>query len=149
MQSVVIDEDGDNDLAELGQCSRSGILLNSGRGIFTFSGTYGNGSASKSIALADFNRDGFKDVAYVNNTLNGTVTVMLNNRNGTFGTPTLHYAGDLPDDLAVGDFDGDGNPDIAIANSYLSQIIVLFNNSSGSFPGYSEIGGVDTPTGIA
>jgi hypothetical protein len=144
-----LDGDGDKDLADISQCSKAGILLNGGQGNFAFSGTYGTGSASKSIALADFNRDGFKDIAYVNNTVNGSVTVMFNNRNGTFGTPRWLYAGDLPDDLTVGDFDGDGNTDVAIANSYYSQILILLNNSTGSFPGYSEIYAGDTPTSIA
>lgn len=142
-----LDQDGDNDLADISQCFRSGILLNNGHSGFTFSGTYGNGDDSCSIALADFNRDGFKDIAYLNKAL-GNVTVMLNNRNATFSPPVWHYAGDLPDDLAIGDFDGDGNIDIAIANSYFSSIILLLNDSSGSFPGYSELAGGDTPTSI-
>lgn len=144
-----LDQDGDNDLADISQCSKAGILLNNGQGSFAFNGTYGNGSASKSIALADFNRDSYKDIAYVNSVVGGTITVMFNNRNGTFGSPIQLYASDLPDDLAVGDFDGDGNTDIAIANSYYSQIIILFNDSSGSFSsGYSELDGGDTPTSI-
>lgn len=143
-----LDQDGDNDLADISQCSKSGILLNNGQGSFAFKGAYGSGSASKSIALADFNRDGFKDIAYVNQTSNGTVTVMLNNKNGTFAPPSFHFAGDLPDALTVGDFDGDGTTDIAIANAYFSQIIVLFNSINGGFPGYSELGAGDTPSTI-
>lgn len=145
-----LDQDGDNDLADISQCSRAGILLNNGHGGFGFNGTYGSGSASKSIALADFNQDGFKDIVYVNNVVTGSVTVMYNNRNGSFGPPEQLYAGDLPDDVTTGDFDGDGTADIAIANSYFSQIILLFNDSpTGGFAGYSELNGADTPTSIA
>jgi hypothetical protein len=146
-----LDQDGDNDLADISQCSKAGILLNNGQGSFAFNGTYGNGFASKSIVLADLNRDGFKDIAYVNNGvgINGNITVLLNNRNGTFSAPMWYYAGDLPDDVTAGDFDGDGTTDVAIANSYYSQIIILFNDSPGGFSGYSELTGADTPTNIA
>lgn len=144
-----LDQDGDNDLADISQCSQAGILLNNGQGSFAFNGTYGNGSTSKSIALADFNRDGFKDIVYVNNVVNGSITLILNNRNGTFGSPRWLYAGDLPDDVTVGDYNGDGHTDLAIATAYFSQIIILFGNGTGSFPGYSELTEWDTPTSIA
>ena len=144
-----LDQDGDNDLADISQCSRAGVLLNNGQGSFGFNGTYGTGSSSKSIALGDFNRDGFKDIAYVNQVATGSVTVVYNNRNGTFGSPERLYAGDLPDDVTVDDFDGDSTPDLAIANSYFGQIIILFNdNPGGGFLGYSELTAVDTPSSI-
>jgi hypothetical protein len=143
-----LDQDGDNDLADINQCSRSGVLLNNGHGNFIFNGVYGSGTSSRSIVLADFNRDGSKDIAYVNRAVGGNVTVMFNNGDGSFSPPSFHYAGDVPDDLTTGDFDGEGTTDIAIANSYYSQIIILFNSADGSFPGYSEITGTDTPTSI-
>jgi len=76
-----LDQDGDNDLADISQCNEAGILLNNGQGGFAFNNAYGNGYASRSIALADFNRDGFKDIAYLNNGSGGNsnVTVLLNN----------------------------------------------------------------------
>ena len=146
-----LDHDGDNDLADISQCSKSSVLLNDGHGSLVLSGTYGNGSDSRSIALADFNRDGFEDIAYLNNGFNGngSVTVIINNTNGTFGAPIHLYAGDLPDDLTVGDFDGDGNTDIAVSNSYYSLVIILLSNGQGSFPGYSELDGGLDPTNIA
>jgi len=143
-----LDQDGDNDLADINQCSKAGILLNNGQGSFGFNGTYGAGSASKSIALADFNRDGLKDIAYVNNG-NASITVILNDGNGTFGPPAWYYVGDLPDDLAVGDFNGDGGADIAVAISYYSEMFILFGDGNGSFFGYSEIYGGDAPNSVA
>ncbi|HEY7544959.1 MAG TPA: VCBS repeat-containing protein [Blastocatellia bacterium] len=143
-----LDRDGDNDLADISQCSQSGILLNDGQGRFTFNGIYGSGSDSRSIILADLNHDGFKDIVYVNKRL-GNVTVAFNNGNATFGSSVWLYGGDLPDDVTAGDFDGDGTTDIAIANSYLSQVIILLNDRGGNFPGYSELSGGDAPTAIA
>ena len=144
-----LDQDGDNDMADISQCSRSGILINNGQGGFALNGTYGSGSASRSVALVDLNKDGFKDIVYVNQDINGTITVMLNNRNATFGSPAFYYAGDLPDAVTAGDFDGDGAVDVAIANSYYSQVIFLLGDGNGSFYSYSELTAGDTPTSIA
>ena len=143
-----LDQDGDNDLADISQCSKAGILLNAGKGSFALMGTYGAGSASSSIALVDLNRDGFKDVAYVNNG-NSSVTIMLNNGNGAFGAATWYYVGDLPNDLAVGDLNGDGNADIAVAVSYYSEVFILFGDGKGGFFGYSEVFGGDSPSSVA
>jgi hypothetical protein len=148
-----LDQDGDNDLADISDCSRASILLNNGGGSFALSSAYGDGYASKSIGLGDLNGDGFKDIAYVNNGLGrsraSSITVAFNNRDATFGSYTWHFVGDGPDDLSVSDFDGDGDADIAIANSYLSEVFILLNDGAGNFPSYSEFYGGDTPTSIA
>ncbi|HEU0176617.1 MAG TPA: FG-GAP-like repeat-containing protein [Blastocatellia bacterium] len=145
-----LDQDGDNDLADISQCNEAGILLNNGQGGFAFNNAYGNGYASRSIALADFNRDGFKDIAYLNNGSGGAsnVTVLLNNGNATFGAPQYNWVWDDSDDLAVGDFDGDGNIDIATVNAYYSLVYILIGDGHGNFISYSEIYGGDAPTGI-
>jgi hypothetical protein len=132
-----LDRDGDNDLADISQCSKAGILLNSGQGSFAFNGVYGDGYASRSIALADFNGDGFKDIAYINNGLGSskpsTIAVVLNNGNATFGPPAWVYIGDGPEELTAGDFDGDGDADIAVAVPYIGEIWIMNNNGNGSF----------------
>src|SRR5262245_3183208 len=145
-----LDQDGDNDLADISQCNEAGILLNNGQGSFAFNNAYGSGYASRSIALADFNRDGFKDIAYLNNGAgsNSNVTVLLNNGNASFGSPQFNWVWDNSDDLAVADFDGDGNMDIAAVNSYYSLVFVLIGDGHGRFFSYSEIYGGDAPTGI-
>jgi VCBS repeat protein/fibronectin type III domain protein len=145
-----LDQDGDNDMADISQCNQAGILLNNGQGGFAFNSEYGNGYASRSIALADFNRDGFKDIAYVNNGAysNSNVTVLLNNGDATFGAPRMNWVWDNSDDLTVADFDGDGNIDIATVNSYYSLVFILIGDGNGNFSSYSEIYGGDAPTGI-
>jgi hypothetical protein len=145
-----LDQDGNNDLADISQCNQAGILLNNGQGGFAFKNAYGNGYASRSIALADFNRDGFKDIVYLNSGSGGSsnVTVLLNNGNATFGAPQFNWVLDNSVDLAVADFDGDGNLDIAAVNSYYSLVFVLIGDGHGRFFSYSEIYGGDAPTGI-
>src|SRR5262249_31471531 len=49
-----LDRDGDNDLAATGQCSKAAVLLNNSTGVFSTGGTFGSGSSTKAIALADF-----------------------------------------------------------------------------------------------
>ena len=125
-----VDQDGDNDIVEIGQCSRAAVMLNNGSGAFTLRGLFGSGAGSRSIALPDLNGDGFKDIAYVNNG-NADITVSFNNGSSSFGSAWRYFAWDLPDDLVIGDFDNDGDIDIAVANSYYSIIFVLLNGGDG------------------
>ena len=141
-----LDQDGDNDLADISGCNRSGILLNNGQGAFALSGAYGDGSASMSIALADLNRDGSKDIAYLNDS---SVTILLNNGNATFGSPQVYWVWDAVD-LALGDFEGDGTVDIGTVSSYYGLVFILINGGDGEMVSYSEIPsyGSDAPTGM-
>lgn len=142
-----LDQDGDNDLADISQCSKAGVLLNNGQGSFALNGTYGSGSGSKSITIADLNGDGLKDLAYLNYAL-GNITVVPNSGGGRFGPGQSYYVSDLPDDLVVADFDGNGAADIAIANSYYSNIFILLHGDGGTFIGYSDFPGGDSPSRI-
>jgi hypothetical protein len=142
-----LDQDGDNDLVDIGRCSQASVFLNNGQGIFTLSGTYGQGSDSKSIALADFNSDGFKDIVYLNRTVDSRLTILFNNGNATFGTPEWRFSFGLLHDLTVGDLDGDGNTDIATPNG--SDVFMLHGDNMGNFPGYSEIYAGDAPLSVA
>jgi hypothetical protein len=145
-----LDNDGDNDLAVTGQCSQAAVLLNNGQGAFTSGGSFGSGSSARAVTVADFSRDGYLDIAFLNaTTFQATVTVLFNQRNGTFGSPLQLYAGDLPVDFTAGDFDADGSQDIAIANPYLGQVIVHYNDSAGTLLGGSIELTLDTPDSIA
>src|SRR6185503_9016150 len=70
----------------------------------------------RSVAIADFNRDGKPDLAVANPTSN-TVMVLPGNGDGTFQAIVTLTAGTGPSSVAAGDFNGDGNPDLAAANS--------------------------------
>ncbi len=77
---------------------------------------YPTKGAPFAIAVGDFNRDGYPDLAlaYYNDT--GTVGVLFNAGNGTFGAPTAYAVGTAPVSIATGDFNRDGYPDLAVTN---------------------------------
>ena len=80
---------------------------------------------------ADFNGDGFIDIATAN--YSGTVSVVLGNGDGTF-QPGQHYSvGGWSVGLAVLDVDGDGDIDIAAGSLQGNHIALLLNDGTGAF----------------
>ena len=95
------------------------------------------GASPQSVAVGDFNGDGFPDFAVANGT-GGTVTVWLGNGSGGFtaATGSPFAVGASPYSVVVGDFNGDGIPDLATANGGSNTVTVLLGNStnfSGAF----------------
>lgn len=80
---------------------------------------------SKSVAVADFNRDGKLDVVTDNFS---TLSVILGQGNGSFGTVTNIPIPNVNKNVAVADFNADGNPDIVT-----NRVSVLLGNGDGSF----------------
>ena len=92
------------------------------------------GQAPGSIESADFNKDGFVDIA-VANTQDSAISILLGDRKGNFtpapGSP--FFANRFPNDIAIADLDKDGNPDLAIANTEVSMLTALLGDGKGSF----------------
>lgn len=91
-----------------------------------------------SIVAADFNGDGYPDIAALGN--RGLVSVLLNKGDGTFPTtPAYYFVGEdynnssFPHMLAVGDFNKDGHPDLLVADNQQDSAAVLLNNGDGTF----------------
>ena len=121
-------------------------------GVFTGSNGSFNSSASayltvggpfhtgEKVVVADFNRDGFLDIATVTSGIapgsSSYVAVWLNVGNvdtPVFGTPytvpgSTSISQSRLHSLLVGDFNGDGNPDLA------SDGLIFFSNGDGTFP---------------
>jgi hypothetical protein len=88
---------------------------------------------SPGVAVGDFNRDGYLDLA-VTDSNSGKVTIYLGGALGAFTAQTPTYAtGSDPYQIVVGDFNGDGNLDLAVANSTSNNVTVLLGNGNGGF----------------
>jgi Bacterial type II and III secretion system protein/FG-GAP-like repeat len=119
------------------------ILLQNSNHTFAPAVSYATGKGPAGIATADFNRDGFADLA-VSNQTDGTVSILLGNQNGTFGTQTAITAGSGPAGIVAADFTGDGLPDLVVADQSGNNLTVLVGNGDGTFPVTASI-----PTGNA
>src|ERR1019366_1227014 len=89
-----------------------------------------------SAALADFNRDGYPDMAGVNSpsagSSVGTVDIFINDHKGGFGDYTSYAIPSNGTILAL-DLNGDGWPDVLISQGSGSISSVLLNNGNGTF----------------
>jgi hypothetical protein len=140
------------DIAEVNNAGKSlGIGIGNGTGSFQHQGNYPVGDNPRSLVVADFNGDGFLDIAVANhgNDLPGnagnTISVLLGNGDGTFAPAVTYPAGPQPYDIHVADLNGDGIPDLVVANSDEygldcasgvcpgSTIGVLLGNGDGTF----------------
>lgn len=131
---VDIDKDGDLDaLVANGRhwAEQNYLYYNDGRGGFKLAQPIGNFlEASYSIKSADFNNDGFMDIAVANDNIDNKIyfgNAEYNYSNGVkFGvkSPTRN--------MEIGDIDNDGDIDIILSNRSAKNEIYL-NNGKGNF----------------
>lgn len=121
------------------------VLLNKGDG--TFEAPVGYSSAGfdiRSVAIADVNGDGKRDVVALDQAYIGfahsEVAVLLGNGDGTLGTAVtyeLTIGGTNALSLAAADLNGDGKPDLVVTDSDTKGngiLDVLLNKGDGTFP---------------
>ena len=114
------------------------IMLGNGNGTFQ-SRNMDVGIGIAEIAVGDFNRDGFKDLAMAGN--QARLYLLRGNGDGTFvqqPTQTLipgeNHLGEDGTDIDVGDFNRDGIDDLVVAVSLNgSRTVVLIGNGDGTF----------------
>ncbi|MGA7622404.1 MAG: FG-GAP-like repeat-containing protein [Candidatus Acidiferrales bacterium] len=143
------------DLAVANQTDNTvSILLGNGDGTFTAAPSspllLPSGSSPTSIAVADFNKDGFPDLAIVNKAAN-TVSIFLGNGDGTFKSPTSFVTGNTPTSIVAAAFNP-SNPtliDLAVTNSADNTLEIFIGNGDGTFTkGITYFTGV-TPVYVA
>lgn len=141
-----------------------GVFLGNGSGGFAAQATYSVGNGPTSVVVADFNNDGYPDLAVANKSTGAVISVLLNKGSaapGTFNSQNQYTVGGTPASITAGDFNGDGHIDLAVANQPISPslqgtVSVLLNTGTngafgtaatydiGSSPGVSS-----SPTSIA
>ena len=154
-----LDGDGFPDLA-FGNNGRNSVYFNNGAGVVTF--TAGPNIPSdqiagntRSVAIADFNGDGYLDVAFAEFGGGQASRIHFNNGNGAnsnqvfdidnfvdLGNPVLKG-----DSLATGDVDGDGDIDVVLGID--GGYVKLFTNDGfGNFADAVDIADTDPATGF-
>jgi cysteine-rich repeat protein len=88
------------------------------------------GTGPRGVAIADFNGDGFADVATASAT-SSNVAVQFGNGAGGFRASGTYATGTGPAAIVAGDFNGDGSPDLATANA--STVTILTGSAAGAF----------------
>jgi hypothetical protein len=85
-----------------------------------------------SVAVADFNGDGQRDLAVANRGYARGLKILLGDSAGGFAAagPAVKAAGE-PQAVASADFDGDGNADLALASQGPNTIRVLLGDGAG------------------
>jgi hypothetical protein len=109
------------------------VLLNAGAGTWQAATSYpvGTGlSRPRSIAGADFNRDGNLDIVTANEG-SDTVSLLLGTGTGTFqsGTTLTVGNGSGPYAVVAADMNADTHPDIMTANYYTDAVGLLLNST--------------------
>ena len=111
-------------------------------GAFTLTRTINLGGATlRSLAVGDFNHDGYSDIVATD--FNGnfvgapTVNVLLNNGDGTFRSPATYLDSANASQVAIADIDLDGNPDLVVTTA--NGVVWLKGNPDGSFQNATSI----------
>ncbi len=82
------------------------------------------------LTAADFNQDGFQDMAVV--LIEGKVAILLG-RGGTFDPPQRFEVGGGPIFIVEGDVNRDGQIDLVVVNQTSNDVSVLLGNGDGTF----------------
>ena len=112
--------------------NNTGILLNTGSGIFLPQTNYSTPSGPASVAVADVNNDNKIDIIIANFGSNN-IGVLLNTGNGTFLSQTNYFTSTQPYAIAAVDVDGDNKPDTVMANQGSSSVSVFLDTGNGTF----------------
>ena len=93
--------------------------------------TNGRGNMADGVVVADFNHDGYPDIAatYMED---NAVRVLPGTGRGNFSATMEYPVGKQPYSLAAGDLNNDGYADLVTANTGDDTVSVLLNNGGGT-----------------
>ena len=127
------------------------VLLGNGDGTFQSQQVFSAGATSLSVATADFNGDGYLDLAVGYTTMDGSsgVSVLLGNGDGTFQAPTTFPVSSSPYSVIAADFNHDSKMDLAVTNYASGTISILLGNGDGTFGQAAPYAVGNNPFGLA
>ena len=130
------------------------VDVSNGIGSFLSASTFSTEAVPINIAIADFNNDGYLDLAVANagavgNNADDNVSLFLGDGNGSFRPRIIAPVGDNPEDVVAADFNNDGKIDLVVANQDDQNISVLLGDGNGSFRPATEYLVGNNPQGIA
>src|SRR5207237_1045046 len=108
---------------------------------------YASDVGARGIASADFNRDGWVDLAHANITRN-SVTILLNRGGASLARAVEVSVGVGPLALTIGEFVADCIPDLAVTNADGHTISILIGRGDGSFTRTDIATPLQNPRGI-
>ncbi|MEQ9468614.1 MAG: FG-GAP-like repeat-containing protein [Ekhidna sp.] len=104
-----------------------------------------------SMAVGDFDEDGFMDLVTGNSDSNSeSLSVLINDQSGGFSDRTNIDLTDGPYDVIAADVNGDDHLDLIVTINNADQIAVLLGDGEGDFgdPSYFTTGTDTTPYGL-
>ena len=107
----------------------------------------GAGAAPTSVAMADLDDDGNRDLVVTNQGQN-SVSTLFGDGTGAVGAPTNFAVGASPAAVASADLNNDGFRDIVTANLGANTVSQLINNGSGSFGTATSYPAGSSPIGL-
>ncbi len=130
-----IDLDADIDLIAANSSDDSlSILTNVGGGVFQWSNLLSTyvGDNPSSITAADFNGDGWPDLA-VTGASSNDISLLINDHTGSFSNEGIYNTGNSPLCVESGDFDDDGDIDLVNCNNDDGSVSFFLNRGNGIF----------------
>jgi hypothetical protein len=118
----------------------SGYPFTAAVGIHTESFPYG-------LVAADWNRDGYIDLATSIIATNGA-DVLINNKGGGFPIMSMLTASAFPGAMGAGDWNGDGFPDLAVVGMGGDTVGTFLGQGDGTFQGQVKLTVGMGPSGI-